>query len=78
MVTSFISKPSSLVSKIKLEQVEQHTLFKFNNDLQERMEQLLEKKKTDQLTMEETSELEAIGELERIFTHINAMMVAQR
>ncbi len=47
MVTSLIPKPSSLVGKIKLEQVEQHTLFKFNDDLQERMEQLLEKKKAD-------------------------------
>ena len=41
------------------------------------MEQLLEKKKADQLMAEEVSELEAIGELDRIFTHINAMMVAQ-
>jgi hypothetical protein len=78
MVTSLIPKPSSLVGKIKLEQVEQHTLFKFNDDLQERMEQLLEKKKADQLTTQEIAELEAIGELERIFTHINAMLVARR
>jgi hypothetical protein len=78
MVTSLIPKPSSLVGKIKLEQVEQHTLFKFNDDLQERMEQLLEKKKADQLTTQEIAEVEAIGELERIFTHINAMLVARR
>jgi hypothetical protein len=41
------------------------------------MEQLLEKKKADQLMAEEAAELDTIGELDRIFTHINAMMVAQ-
>lgn len=41
------------------------------------METLLEKKKADQLMAEEVAELDAIGELERIFNHINAMMVAQ-
>ena len=38
---------------------------------------LLEKKKAEQLMAEEIAELEAIGESDRIFTHINAMMVAQ-
>lgn len=41
------------------------------------MEELLEKKKADQLALEEIGELEAIGELDRIFTHVNAMMAAQ-
>ncbi len=41
------------------------------------MENLLEKKKADRLMAEEAAELDAIGELDRIFTHINAMMVAQ-
>jgi hypothetical protein len=38
------------------------------------MEELLERKKADLLTSEEVIELEAIGELDRIFTHINAML----
>jgi len=42
------------------------------------MEELLERKKADLLTLEEVIELEEIGELDRIFTHINAMLVAQR
>jgi len=42
-----------------------------------RMENLLEKKKADQLTPDEVTELETIGELDRIFTHINAMLAAQ-
>jgi hypothetical protein len=41
------------------------------------MERLLDKKKTDQLTLDEIAELDAIGELDRIFTHINAMLTAQ-
>jgi hypothetical protein len=41
------------------------------------MESLLEKKKADQLTLDEVTELDAIGELDRIFTHINAMLAAQ-
>jgi len=72
-----ITRPSSLIGSIKLEKVDQLTLFKFTNELQFRMEELLERKKADQLALEEIAELEAIGELDRIFTHINAMLVAQ-
>ncbi|HAA31050.1 MAG TPA: hypothetical protein DCE56_29260 [Cyanobacteria bacterium UBA8553] len=72
-----ITRPSSLISGIKLEKVDQLTLFKFTDELQLRMEELLERKKADRLTLEEIAELEAIGELDRIFTHINAMLVAQ-
>jgi hypothetical protein len=41
------------------------------------MEKLLEKQKSDQLTPEEIVDLDTIGELDRIFTHINAMIAAQ-
>ncbi len=71
-----VTRPSSLIGSIKLEKVDQHTLFKFTDDLQERMEELLERKKAELLTPEEVAELEAIGELDRIFTHINAMLLA--
>lgn len=76
MVNPVPTKPSSLIGSIKLEQVNQHSLFKFTDDLQRRMEQLLEKKKADNITPSEVAELEAIGELDRIFTHMNAMLVA--
>lgn len=78
MVSSVTIKPSTLIGKIKLQRVEELMLFKFTDDLQFRMEELLEKKKSDRLTLEEISELEAIGELDRIFTHINAMLLAQK
>ncbi|MEG4279109.1 hypothetical protein QUA62_16765 [Microcoleus sp. MON1_C1] len=60
-----------------MEKVDGWKLFKFSESLQQRMEQLLEKKKGAQLMAEEVAELDAIGELDRIFTQINAMMVAQ-
>lgn len=72
-----VTRPSSLISGIKLEKVDHFNLFKLTDQLQSRMEELLEKKKADKLTSEEVAELEAIGELDRIFTHINAMIVAQ-
>lgn len=77
-MTPTIIKPSAFLGNIRIEQFEQINLFKFTDELQERMEELLDKKKAEFLTVEETSELEAIGELDRIFTHINAMLVAQK
>ncbi|MEB3188979.1 MAG: hypothetical protein VKL42_01380 [Snowella sp.] len=76
MVTT-LNKPSSLINEIQLEKVGNWNLFKFSESLQLRMESLLDKKKADQITPDEISELEAIGELDRIFTRINAMLAAQ-
>jgi len=76
-MTTVIAKPSSLLSNIRVEKVDKFHLFKFDDKIQRRMEELLESKKADLLTPEEILELEAIGELDRIFTHINAMLVAQ-
>jgi hypothetical protein len=76
MVT-VLNKPSSFIHEITIEKVGNWSLFKFSEPLQERMELLLEKKKADQLSDEEMGDLEAIGELDRIFTHMNAMMAAQ-
>jgi len=76
MVTT-LSTPSSLIHEIQLEKVDDWNLFKFSESLQLHMENLLEKKKADQITPDEIAELDAIGELDRIFTHINAMLAAQ-
>lgn len=72
-----LAKPSKLISQIRLTAVDQWMLFRFDDLLQTRMEELLERKKADVLTPEEHLELESIGEMDRIFTHINAMLVAQ-
>ena len=76
MVTA-LKQPSSLIHEIRLDQVGNWQLFKFSEKLQIRMEELLERKKLDQLTLEDVAELEAISELDRIFTHMNAMLAAQ-
>ncbi|MEG4838868.1 hypothetical protein QUB75_15015 [Microcoleus sp. K1-B6] len=76
-MVSILNKPSSLIHEICIKKVERWKLLKFSESLQQRREQLLEKKKADQLMAEEVAELDAIGELDRIFTHINAMMAAQ-
>jgi hypothetical protein len=76
MVTT-LNKPSSLIHEIRIEKVGNWNLFKFSESLQLQMESLLEKKKADQLTPAEIAELDAIGELDRIFTHVNAMLAAQ-
>ncbi len=77
-MTTVIARPSSLLANIKVETIDNLSVFKFNDELQVRMEQLLELKKADLLTPEEIIELEEIGELDRIFTHINAILVAQK
>lgn len=71
-------KPSTLLSKgLQVQQVDNLTLFKFTDELGERLQTLLDKKKADTLTPEEALELEAIGELDEIFSYINAVMAAR-
>ncbi len=72
-----LNKPSLLIHDIQLEKVGGWNLFKFSEPLQLRMNSLLEKKKADWITPDEIAELDAIGELDRIFTHMNAMLAAQ-
>ena len=76
-MATILNKPSSFIHAICIEEVGPWSLFKFNEPLQQRLELLLEKKKADLLSAEEIEELDAIGELERIFTHIDAMIAAQ-
>lgn len=74
-----VIKPASLLETgIKVEKVDNLNLFKFTDELQSRLEDLLEKNKTGSLTSEEEEELEAIGELDRIFTYLNSMLIAQK
>ncbi|MBC7880227.1 MAG: hypothetical protein H7Y37_02755 [Anaerolineae bacterium] len=71
-------KPSAFVSKgLRVEQVNNLTLFKFTDELSERLQILLDKKKADSLTAEEILELETIGELDEIFSYINAVMAVK-
>jgi hypothetical protein len=76
-MVAILGKPSSLIHEIQIEKVNNWHLFRFSQSLQLRMESLLERKKADLLTPDEVAELEAIGELDRIFTYINAMVAAE-
>jgi hypothetical protein len=70
-------KPSSLIPKgLQVQQIDRLTLFKFTDDLGNRLQTLLDRKKADTLTPEETLELAAIGELDEIFSYINAVIAA--
>ncbi len=77
-MTVVLSKPSSLINEIQMAKVGNWNLFKFSESLQLRMENLLDKKKEDLLSPEDVAELDSIGELDRIFTHINAMIASDR
>jgi len=51
--------------------------FKFTDALQERLDHLAERKKSDTLSAEEEAELAGLLELDRIFTLLNAKIIAE-
>jgi hypothetical protein len=78
MVTQTMVQPSSWVeSGVKLSKVRDLNLFKFTDELQSRLDNLAERKKSEQLTEEEMAELAGILELDRIFTLLNARIIAE-
>lgn len=71
-------KPSTFIPKgIRVEQIQNVTLFKFTEELGNRLQNLLDKKKADLLSPDETFELATIGELDEIFSYINAEISAR-
>lgn len=73
-----VVKPSALLPKgLQIQQIDHLTLFKFTDELGDRLQTLLDKKKADDLTPEEALELEEIGELDKIFSYINAVNAAR-
>lgn len=78
LMTTIVVKPSFwLTTGIRVEKVNNLNLFKFTEELGLRMQELLDRKKADILTTEEAAELEAIGELDVIFSYINAMIASE-
>lgn len=70
-------EPSSwLRSGIAVEKVDGVNLVKFTDELHTRLEELLGKQKTEQLTPAEEAEYAGISELERILTFVNAKLIA--
>jgi hypothetical protein len=78
MITQMMVQPSSWVeSGIKISKVRNLNLFKFTDELQFRLDELSEKNKAGLLTLEEEAELAGILELDRIFTLLNARIIAE-
>ncbi len=78
MITQVMVQPSSWVeSGIKITKVRNRDLFKFTDELQARLDELSEKKKAEFITPEEEAELTGILELDRIFTLLNARIIAE-
>jgi hypothetical protein len=73
-----ISPQSLLETGIIVEKVDDLRLFKFTDDLQDKLEGLLEKNQVAMLTAIEREELESISELDRIFTYLNSLLAAQK
>lgn len=77
-VMTTLLKPSTLIPKgLRVQQINNLTLFKFTDELGDRLQVLLDKKKAGSLTADETLQLEAIGELDEIFSYINAVVTKQ-
>jgi hypothetical protein len=71
-------KPSTFIPKgIQVEQINNLTLFKFTEELGDRLQELLDRKKADLLSAEESIELAIIGELDEIFSYINGVIAAK-
>lgn len=78
MITQVMVQPSSWVETgIKISKVRNLNLFKFTDELQSRLEDLSQKNKAGLLTSEEEAELTGILELDRIFTLLNARIIAE-
>lgn len=78
MNTQLMIQPSFFVDDgIQIKSVRGLFLFKFSEDLQERLESLNEKQRESQLTPDEEAELTGILELDRIFTLLNAKVIAE-
>jgi hypothetical protein len=78
MITQTMVQPSFWIEVgIQIRKVRGLNLFKFTDDLQLRLEILIERKKNNALTLEETAELAGITELDRIFTLMNARIIAE-
>jgi hypothetical protein len=78
MSAQLMIQPSSFIDAgIQIKPARGSFLFKFSDDLQERLESLNEKRRESKLSPDEKVELTGILELDRIFTLLNAKIIAQ-
>jgi hypothetical protein len=78
MNAQLMIQPSFFIDAgIQIKPVRGLFLFKFSEDLQERLESLNEKQRESKLSTDEEVELTGILELDRIFTLLNAKIIAE-
>ncbi|HEY9616872.1 MAG TPA: hypothetical protein V6C64_08530 [Microcoleaceae cyanobacterium] len=78
MNAQLMIQPSFFIDAgIQIKPVRGLFLFKFSEDLQERLESLNEKQRESKLSPDEAVELTGILELDRIFTLLNAKVIAE-
>jgi hypothetical protein len=76
MIQVAISPASLLDEAVCVEDVEGFRLFKFTETLQARLEELLEANESNSLSEEDHVELTSLNELDRLFTYLNARLLA--
>ena len=78
MITQVMVQPSFWIeSGITIKKIRNAYLFKFTDALQSRLDALSERQKSDTLSTEEAAELAGMLELDRIFTLLNARIIAE-
>lgn len=78
MPTQLMVQPSAFVEAgVQMQMVRGLPLFKFSEALQDRLEVLNEWRRERELQSEEQVELAGILELDRIFTLLNAKVIAE-
>ena len=77
MIAETMIKPSSWINQgIILRKVENYNLFKFSDELQDRLDELNDRLKTLGLSETEQAEWKGLLELDQIFTLLNAKILA--
>ena len=77
-MTQVMIQPSyQIESGIEISKVRNLNLFKFTPELQSRLEEHADKNKAGMLNTTEQAELTGILELDRIFTLLNAKIIAE-
>lgn len=78
MNAQLMIQPSSFIDAgIQIKPVRGLLLFKFSEDLQARLEDLNEEQRESELSPDEEVELTGLLELDRIFTLLNAKIIAE-
>jgi hypothetical protein len=78
MITQTMVQPSTWIEAgIQIQRIRGLNLFKFNHELQSRLETLIDLQKSNSLAPEDIAELAGLTELDRIFTLMNARIISE-